>query len=233
EVINHSTYVIASDGDLMEGVASEACSLAGHLGLGKLIVLYDDNKITLAGSASLDFSEDVGMRFAAYGWHVQHVPDGNDLDSLELALREARSIPDRPSLIAVRTILGYGAPHKQNTFEAHGSPLGPDEVLAAKKNLDWPTEPALLIPGEALENFRQALSTGADAQADWNKRMAAYAQQYPDQAAELNRRIAGDLPDGWDKDLPTFAPDPKGIATRKAGQKVINELGKRLPELMG
>jgi len=233
QVINHHTYVIAGDGDLMEGVTSEACSLAGHLGLGKLIVLYDDNKISLAGTTSLAFTEDVGLRFAAYGWQVQHVADGNDLDAIERALNVARSLPDQPSLIAVRTIIGYGAPHKENSFEVHGNPLGPDEVLAAKKNLGWPTEPAFLLPGEALENFRQALSTGAEAQSAWQARLDAYARDFPDLAAELKRRISGELPEGWDADLPAFPADPKGQATRKAGQKVINTLGQRLPELMG
>jgi transketolase len=233
EIIHHHTYVIAGDGDLMEGVTSEACSLAGHLGLGKLIVLYDDNKISLAGTTSLTFTEDVGLRFAAYGWQVQHVADGNDLDAIERALNVARSVPNQPSLIAVRTIIGYGAPHKENTFEAHGSPLGPDEVLAAKQNLGWPTEPAFLLPGEALEHFRQALTTGGEAEADWQARLAAYAQAFPDLGAELNRRMAGDLPAGWDTGLPVFPADPKGQATRKAGQKVINTLGQRLPELMG
>ena len=233
EIINHYTYVIAGDGDLMEGVASEACSLAGHLHLGKLIVLYDDNKITLAGTTSMSFSEDVGMRFAAYGWQVQHVPDGNDIDAVQRALRLAQSVTNQPSLIAVRTIIGYGSPRKENTFEVHGNPLGPDEVLAAKQNLGWPTEPAFLIPGEALEHFRQALTTGADAESAWQARLAGYAQAFPDLAAEFNRRVAGDLPAGWDADLPSFPADSKGMATRKASQKLINALGKRLPELMG
>src|SRR5712692_7294733 len=156
EIINHHTYVIATDGDLMEGVASEACSLAGHLRLGKLIVLYDDNKISLAGSTSVSFSEDVAARFRAYGWHVDRVDDGNDLDRIERALDAARLETARPSLIAVRTVIGYGAPHKAGTFEAHGSPLGPDEVKAAKQNLGWPTEPEFHIPEEALANFRRA-----------------------------------------------------------------------------
>jgi transketolase len=233
EIINHHTYVIAGDGDLMEGVTSEACSLAGHLGLGKLIVFYDDNKISLAGTTSLSFTEDVGLRFAAYGWQVQHVADGNDLDAIERALTVARSFPNQPSFIAVRTIIGYGAPHKENTFEVHGNPLGPDEVLAAKKNLGWPTEPAFLLPGEALEHFRQALTTGAEVQSAWQARLDAYAKDFPDLAAEFKRRVSGDLPEGWDANLPTFPADPKGQATRKAGQKVINTLGQRLPELMG
>src|SRR5258708_9824940 len=231
EIINHHTYVIAGDGDLMEGVTSEACSLAGHLGLGKLIVFYDDNKILLAGTTSLAFTEDVGLRFAAYGWQVQHVADGNDLDAIERALNVARSAPNQPSLIAVRTIIGYGAPHKENTFEVHGNPLGPDEVLAAKKNLAWPSEPAFLLPGEALEHFRQALATGAEAEAAWQARLEAHAREFPDLAAELKRRVAGDLPAGWDANFPTFPADPKGQATRKAGQKLINTLGQRLPHL--
>jgi len=161
------------------------------------------------------------------------VADGNDLDAIERAIQVAQSIPNQPHLIDVRTIIGYGAPHKENTFEVHGSPLGPDEVLAAKKNLGWPTEPAFLVPGEALENFRQALTTGAEAQAAWQARLGAYAKEFPDLAAELKRRVAGDLPDGWDANLPAFPADPKGQATRKAGQKLINTLGQRLPELMG
>jgi transketolase len=233
EIVNHHTYVIAGDGDMMEGVTGEASSLAGHLGLGKLIVLYDDNHISLAGTTSVSFSEDVGLRYAAYGWQVQHVADGNDLDAIERAIKVAQSVPNQPSLIAVRTIIGYGAPHKENTFEVHGSPLGPDEVLAAKKNLGWPTEPAFLLPGEALEHFRQALTSGADVQSAWQARLDAYGQAFPELAAEFNRRAAGDLPEGWDTNLPTFPADPKGLATRKAGQKVIQALGQRLPELMG
>ena len=159
-VVDHFTYVIASDGDLMEGVASEACSLAGHLRLGKLIVLYDDNRVSLAGGTPLSFTEDVGNRFEAYGWHVQRVENGNDLNAIEAALRAAQADTSRPSLIAVRTVLGYGAPNKQGTFTAHGSPLGPDEVLSAKANLGWPAEPDFFIPDDALEHFRQAVARG-------------------------------------------------------------------------
>ncbi|MCC6190968.1 MAG: transketolase [Anaerolineales bacterium] len=233
DLVNHHTYVIASDGDLMEGVSAEACSLAGQMALGKLIVLYDDNHISLSGTTSLTFTEDVGLRFAAYGWHVQHVADGNDLDALDGALQVARQAADRPSLIAVRTIIGYGAPHKENTFEAHGSPLGPDELKAAKRNLGWPEDAMFLVPGEALENFRQALARGAEAEAAWNRRLAAYAQAFPEQAAELKRRLTGELPAGWDEGLPEFAADAKGLATRKASEKVMQALGQRLPELMG
>jgi len=232
-VVDHYTYVIASDGDLMEGVASEACSLAGHLGLGKLIVQYDDNKISLAGTTSITFTEDAGKRFEAYGWQVQTVNDGNDVEAVTAALAAARADPTRPSLICVRTIIGYGAPHKQNTFEAHGSPLGPDEVINAKKNLGWPTEPAFFIPGEALEHFREALTHGAQWESEWDAAFANYAAAHPDLAAELQRRIDGALPAGWDAGLPTFNADSKGLATRKANEAALQALAKTLPELFG
>jgi transketolase len=232
QIINHYTYVIASDGDIQEGVAAEACSLAGHLGLGKLIVLYDDNGIQLGGTTSLSFSEDVGLRFAAYGWHTTRVSDGNDVAGLEKALRLAREVTDRPSLIIVRNIIGFGAPHKQNTFEAHGSPLGPDELKAAKANLGWPEE-MFHLPEAALKNFRTALERGAKAESDWNNRWAKYEKAHPDLAKELQRRLNGELPAGWEGALPTFLPDAKGIATRKAGETVLNALGQKLPELIG
>ena len=233
EIVNHHTYALAGDGDLMEGVASEACSLAGHLRLGKLIALYDDNRISLAGTTSLTFTEDVALRFGAYGWHVQRVSDGNDLDAVERALKTAQGVTDQPSLILVRTIIGYGAPHKQNTFEVHGSPLGPDELKAAKEKLGWPAEPAFLIPDEALKNFREALERGKKWEGEWNKRLDAYAKAFPDLAAEFKRWMAGELPSGWDAGLPTFPADPKGLATRKASEAVMQALAARLPELMG
>jgi len=232
-IVNHATYVLATDGDLMEGVTSEACSLAGHLRLGKLIALYDDNKISLAGSTSLCFTEDVGRRFDAYGWHTQHIEDGNDLDALDAALKAAQAETTRPSLLLVRTHIGYGSPHKQDTFEAHGSPLGPEELLNAKKNLGWPTEPAFLIPGEALENFRQAVTQGETWEHEWQTMFDRYAQAYPDLAAEFKRRMAGALPPDWGASLPTFVPDPKGLATRKASESVLQALAAKLPELMG
>src|SRR5256714_1369055 len=188
EIVDHHTYVLASDGDVMEGVASEACSLAGHLRLGKLIVLYDDNRISLAGSTSVSFSEDVAARFRAYGWHVDRVDDGNDLDRIERALDAARLETARPSLIAVHTVIGYGAPHKAGTFEAHGSPLGPDEVKAAKQNLGWPTEPEFHMPDEALANFRRALDSGKKTRQRWLERVQAYTREFADPAAELQRR---------------------------------------------
>jgi transketolase len=233
EIVDHHTYVLASDGDVMEGVASEACSLAGHLRLGKLIVLYDDNRISLAGSTSVSFSEDVAARFRAYGWHVDRVDDGNDLDRIGRALDAARLETARPSLIAVHTVIGYGAPHKAGTFEAHGSPLGPDEVKAAKQNLGWPTEPEFHMPDEALANFRRALDSGKKTRQRWLERVQGYAREFPDLAAELQRRWAAKLPEGWDAQLPKFDADEKGLATRKASEAVMQSLAKSLPELMG
>lgn len=231
-IVHHYTYVLASDGDLMEGVASEACSLAGHLRLGKLIVLYDANRISLAGSTALTFTEDVLRRFRAYGWHVQHVDDGNDLAAIEAAIRRARAQRNRPSLIAVRTILGYGAPHKQNTFEAHGAPLGADELRAAKEALGWPQEP-FHIPADALAHMRSALPRGHEAETRWQALFGRYAAQYPDLAAEFTRRMAGELPQGWEAKLPVFPPDAKGVPTRKASETVLQHLAAAIPELMG
>jgi transketolase len=233
EIINHYTYVLAGDGDMMEGVQSEAASLAGHLKLGKLVVLYDNNSISLAGSTSVSFSEDVGARYAAYGWHVQSVENGSDLGSVDKALRAAQQVSDRPSFIAVRTVIGYGAPHKQGTFHVHGSPLGPEEVKAAKENLGWPLEPAFLIPDDVSAHFRGAKERGAQQQNEWRKRLAAYQAAFPDLAAELTRRLAGALPDGWDTELPAFKADPKGVATRKASEGVMQALAAKLPELVG
>ena len=233
EIVNHYTYVIASDGDMMEGVQAEACSLAGHLGLGKLIVLFDSNGVSLSGTTSIAWSEDVGARYAAYGWHVLHVDDGNDLDALDKAIRESQQATDRPSLIVVRTILGYGAPHKQGTFHAHGSPLGPAEVQAAKQTLGWPLEPAFLIPDEARAHWRSAVERGRRWEEDWRSRLGAYTAAFPDAAAEFTRRIEGRLPDAWDATLPVFPADSKGQATRKASEAVMQALAAKLPELVG
>lgn len=233
EVIDHHTYVLASDGDLMEGVASEACSLAGHLGLGKLIVLYDDNHVSLAGSTSVCFTENVGGRFAAYGWHVDRVDDGNDLDGIERAITNARREVRRPSIILVRTEIGYGAPHKAGTFEAHGSPLGSEEVKGAKRALGWPNDPAFYVPKEVLAHLRRALDDGKAAHVRWNERMTSYARAFPELAAELGRRIAAELPAGWVAELPSFEADEKGLATRKASEAVMQSLAKTTPELFG
>ncbi len=231
-IIDHFTYGIVSDGDLMEGISHEAASLAGHWQLGKLIYLYDDNRISLAGATDLTYTEDVTQRFEAYGWQVLKVEDGNDLAAIEAALSAARSETRRPTLIRVRTIIGFGAPHKQNTFEAHGSPLGPDEVKAAKENLGWPLEPPFYIDSEALARFRQAIENGAAWQAAWQKKFDAYAKVYPELAAELSLALKNDLPDGWNKDLPVF-PAGKGQATRVSSGQVLNALAARVPQIVG
>jgi len=233
EIVNHNTYGIVSDGDLMEGVAAEAASLAGHLKLGKLIYLYDNNFISLAGTTSLSYTEDRAQRFEAYGWHVQVIDDGNALDDIDRALRNARAETTKPSIIMVRTIIGYGAPHKQNTFEVHGAPLGADEVKAAKENLGWTTEPAFYIPGEALEHFRNALERGKHAEASWNAKFDAYKKEFPDLAREFEQVLRGELPAGWDADIPTFPADAKGIATRAASGQVLNKIAPKIPTLIG
>ncbi len=232
-IVGHYTYAIVSDGDLMEGVASEAASLAGHLRLGKLIYLYDDNHISIDGSTDLAFTEDRMARFRAYGWHTQVVPDGNDLDAIDAAIRAAQAETGRPSIIAVRTIIGYGSPNRQNTAGVHGEPLGPDEVVRAKENLGWPTEPAFNVPDDVLKHFRRALEQGAAAQATWQAKFAAYAAECPQLAADWQRRQAGELPAGWDDNLPRYEPNPKGEATRNVSGAVINALAVRLPELIG
>ncbi len=232
KVVDHCTYAIVTDGDLMEGVASEAASLAGHLRLGKLIYLYDDNRITIDGSTDLAFTEDRGARFAAYGWQVLHVADGNDVEAIDGAIREAKADP-RPSLIICRTHIGYGLPTRQDTNKAHGEPPGDDELDGAKRKLGWPVEPRFYVPDEVLSFFRQAVQRGKDLQEEWRRRFEAYRLAYPDLAAELERRLQGRLPADWDADLPTFQTDAKGMATRAASGKVINALARRLPELMG
>jgi transketolase len=232
-IIDHHTYAIVSDGDLMEGVASEAASLAGHLELGKLICLYDDNRVTLSAGADITFSEDRAARFEAYGWHTARVADGNDIDAITAALQDACAQASRPSLILVRTHLGYGSPNKRDSFEAHGSPLGVDEVRLTKEHLGWPTEPPFLIPDAALAHMREALARGARDEAAWNARMTAYAQAFPDLAAELQRSLRSELPPGWDADIPQFPPDAKGMATRAASGKVMNAIAPRLPSLSG
>jgi transketolase len=232
-IVNHFTYGIVTDGDLMEGVASEAASLAGHLKLGKLIYLYDDNKISLAGATNLTFTEDVGERFESYDWHVQRVADGNDLAAIQAALENAQAETTRPSLIMVRTHIGFGSPHKQDTFEAHGSPLGADEVKATKKNLGYPEEPAFYIPGEALEHFHAALDTGSAAEAEWNAKFLAYASAYPDLAREYEMVMRGELPTNWDADIPRFEANAKGVSTRVAGGQILNGIAKNVPNLIG
>ena len=232
EIIQSYIFGIVTDGDLMEGVSSEAASLAGHLQLGRLIYLYDDNHISIDGSTDLAFTEDRGGRFTAYGWHVQTVADGNDLEAIDAAIQAAKADP-RPSLIAVRTIIGYGAPNKQGTAKAHGEALGDEELNAAKQNLGWPLEPRFLIPGDVMELYRDAVERGREIEAEWMERFEAYKQAYPDLGAELQRRLDRKLPEVWDADLPTFPPDAKGMATRSSSGKVLNVLSAKLPELVG
>ena len=232
-IVDHRTYIIASDGDLMEGVASEAASLAGQLCLGKLICLYDDNRITLSASTDLTFDEDRAARFQAYGWQTVTVDDGNDIAAVDRAIAEACAEERRPSLILVRTHIGYGSPNKEDTFEAHGSPLGTEEVKLTKENLGWPLEPDFFIPDEALAHFREAVARGAASQAEWAARLEVYQEAYPEQARELARLISGDLPERWDEALPSFPTDPKGMATRVASGKVMNALATRLPGFIG
>ena len=231
-VVDHNTYFLASDGDLMEGISHEACSLAGHLKLGKLIGFYDDNRITIDGSTDLAFSDDTAKRFESYGWHVQRIADGNDLDAIDDAITQAKRVTDRPSLIIVRTHIAWGSPHKQDTADAHGAPLGVDEVKATKQNLGWPSLEPFYVPDEALAHWRRARTRGTRLEADWRKKWDAYRAAHPDLAAELERRIAGRLPAGWDAALPVFGPKD-AQATRAASGKVLNALAAKLPELIG
>jgi transketolase len=226
------TYAICSDGDLMEGVASEAASLAGHLGLGKLVYLYDDNHITIDGDTSLSFSEDVGRRFEAYGWHVQHV-DGNDLEAVNRAISMARAETGKPSLICARTHIGFGSPNKQDKSSAHGSPLGAEEIKATKAALGWPAEPAFLIPDEALQNFRQAVARGASQEKTWQERFASYAAAHPDLARQWEQWQKGELPAGWREALPKFSAADGAMATRVSSGRTINAVAGVLPNLVG
>ena len=231
-IIDHHTWAIVSDGDLMEGVASEAASLAGHLKLGKLICLYDDNYVTLSAGTDMTFSEDRAGRFEAYGWQTIHVADGNDLEAIDAALDAARADTTRPSLILVRTHIGYGSP-EQDSYKAHGSPLGVEDVKKTKQKLGWPVEPDFLLPEPALAHLREAQARGAKAQKEWNGRLDAYTKAFPEVAAELQGRLRGELPRGWDVDIPVFPADKKGMATRVAGGKVMNAFAKKLPTLCG
>ncbi|UOB60615.1 transketolase [Burkholderia pyrrocinia] len=233
EIVDHHTYALVSDGDLMEGVAAEAASLAGHLRLGKLICLYDDNRVTLSAGTAITFTEDRAQRFDAYGWHTETVDDGNDLAAIDAALANARAEKLRPSLILVRTHLGYGSPNRQDTYQAHGSPLGDAEVRLTKHNLGWPPDPAFHIPAPALAHFRRALTEGRAREDHWNARFAAYARAFPELAEMLLNTVRGTLPDSWDRDIPVFPADPKGIATRVASGQVLNALASRVPSLVG
>ena len=232
-IVDHRTYAYVSDGDLMEGIASEASSLAGTLGLGKLTFLYDDNEISIEGSTDLAFQENVGERFGAYGWHVQHV-DGHDLDALDAALCAAQGVEDRPSIIVAATEIAHGSPNKAGTAAAHGAALGEDEVRLTKEVFGWPVEPAFHVPEEVLAEFRVALEQGAARQAAWQDRRDAYARAFPEEAAEWRRGVASELPEGWEAHLPTFSTeDAASMATRAASGKVLNALAPVITNLAG
>ncbi|WP_320676022.1 transketolase [Prochlorococcus sp. MIT 1300] len=233
KIVDHYTYVVMGDGCNQEGVSSEACSLAGHLKLGKLIALYDDNKITIDGRTDVSFTEDVLKRYEAYGWHVQHVPDGNtNVEAIAKAIETAKSVTDRPSIIKVTTTIGFGSPNKSDTAGVHGAPLGEEEADLTRKQLNWNYSP-FEVPQEAYDHYRKAITKGADLESQWNNLLNDYRKNYPDDSAELERMLRGELPDGWDKDLPTYTSEDKGLATRKHSQICLGALGPNLPELIG
>jgi transketolase len=231
-VVDHYTYVMCGDGDLMEGVSHEAASLAGTLGLGKLIYFYDDNSISLDGPTALSYTEDVTERFAAYHWHVQMVDDGNDLEAISLAIKAAQAVKDQPSLIRVRTVIGYGSP-KAGTNKAHGEALGPEATKETKKKLGWPEDKSFYVPDEAKQNWLQAVDKGKKYEQDWNDLFARYKKDFPELAAEFERTQAGKLAAGWEKSLPVYAADAKPIATRSAGGETMDAIAKAVPELIG
>ncbi|MDE2952024.1 MAG: transketolase [Chloroflexota bacterium] len=232
QIVDHYTYVLVSDGDLMEGVCLEASALAGHWGLGKLTFLYDDNQVTLDGDADMTFSEDIAMRFGAMGWHYSHVPDGTDVAAIDQAITAAKSVTDKPSLIAARTIIGHGSPNKQGTSDAHGSPLGAEEVKLAKEALGWDPEAKFFIPAEALRHFRGALDAGAAAEAEWNRDFDAWRGAYPDLASEWDRAQAGQFNEGWRDALPSWQAG-QAVATRNAGGEALNALARHAPTMIG
>ncbi len=232
-IIDHYTYVIMGDGCNMEGVASEACSLAGHLGLGKLIALYDDNHISIEGSTDLAFTEDVGKRYEAYGWHVLVVEDGNtNIDAIHKAIETAKSVTDKPTMIKVRTTIGYGSPNKADSYEAHGAALGAAEVQATRDSLGWQYEP-FEIPEDAMKHWRKAIERGAEYEEDWNQLYARYKEQYPQEAATLERMHEAELPESWESVLPKYTPEDKAEATRVQSGRTLNALSGILPELIG
>jgi len=232
ELIDHYTYALCGDGDLMEGVSQEAASLAGHLKLGRLIVLYDSNQVTLDGEASLSFTEDVKLRFQAYGWQVLHVRDGNDVDAIESAILEAKRDPNRPSLIEINTVIGYGSPNKGGKSASHGSPLGEEEAKLVREFYNWPHEP-FHVPDAVRAHFAAFGEKGKNAEAEWNRLYERYRSEYPSLAEELRQAISGELPPDWDKQLPVYSPNDKPIATRQASEDILNALASVIPNLLG
>lgn len=233
DIVDHHTFVLAGDGDLMEGVSSEAGSLAGHLKLGKLIVLYDNNHISIEGNTKIAFTEDRIGRFEAFGWHTQKIDDGNDVEAIAGAIKAAREEASRPSFIQIRTHIGYGSPHKQDTASAHGEPLGEEEVKLTKENLGWPVDPKFYIPEEAKKHFRKAIDRGKEHQEKWDALFANYSRKFPEAAEEFQRILDGKLPAMWDSEIPTFKSKDGPVATRAASSKVINAIAPKVPELMG
>ncbi len=231
-VVDHHTFVLASDGDLMEGIAHEAASLAGHLELGRLICLYDSNRVSLAGSTSLTFTDDIQTVFEGYGWHVQKVTDGNDLQAITRATEAAKGADDRPSLIVVRTQIGYGSP-KEGSFAVHGAPLSAEQVIETKRKLGYPSEEPFFVPDQVREHLRPLLAGGRDAEAEWRRGFEAYAREHPQLAADFERVMGGELPPDWDQDVPTFSPGEKPLATRVAGSRTLDAIAARVPELVG
>jgi transketolase len=234
EVVDHNTYVFASDGDFMEGASHEAASLAGHLGLGKLVVLFDDNKITIEGSTDLAYTEDVTKRFESYGWHVQNIGDvAGDLDKLESAFRDAKAESERPSLVILRSHIGFGSPNFEDTAAAHGAPLGDEEIELTKKSYGWPEKESFLVPDEVAAHMGGAVDRGAGAEVAWNEKFSAYRSAHPELAGKFEAALKGDPPPGWDGDIPEFSPGDGAIATRAASGKVLNAIAGSLPWLMG
>jgi transketolase len=233
KIVDHYTYVILGDGCNMEGVSGEACSFAGHQGLGKLIALYDDNHISIDGSTDIAFTEDVSKRFEAYGWHVLHVENGNtDLEAIAKAIETAKSVTDKPTMIKVTTIIGYGSPNKQNTAGIHGAALGGDEIKLTRENLGWSHQP-FEVPGDAFKHMQKAIERGASYEEDWSKVFGDYKAKYPQDAAEFERYMSGKLADGWDQVLPSYTPEDQGLPTRKHSEVCLNKLAPVLPELIG
>ena len=233
KIIDHYTYVILGDGCNMEGISGEACSLAGHWGLGKLIALYDDNHISIDGSTDIAFTEDVSKRFEAYGWHVQHVENGNtDLDAIANAIAAAKAVTDKPSMIKITTTIGYGSPNKSNTADVHGAALGATEIELTRKALGWEYEP-FVVPDDVLSRFRQAVDKGATAETDWNKLFSEYQAKYPAEAALFEQLTTGQLPEGWEQALPVYKPEDKALASRKHSEICLNALAGVLPGLIG
>lgn len=232
EVVDHYTYAIVSDGDLMEGITHEAASLAGHLGLGRLIYLYDDNKISIDGSTDLSFTEDVARRFEAYNWHIQRVSDGNDLDAIDAAIAAAREETSKPSIILVRTSIGYGSPNKAGTAAAHGEPLGEEELRLSKEALGWPADRKFYVPDEAYEHFRRAVDEGKRREDEWNSLIERYTAEHPETAARFHAWMAGELPEGWEEAIPTFEAGTS-MATRASSGKVLGELAPKVGFLVG